>query len=116
MSAPFVSSICSGAGFNKNHTAATTTANINTAKVQTPISVDVANIDVGQTAVITVNVPDNATGEVTLEIDGVKYTANITDGKARFEIDNLTSGNKTIAESEFIRKQNDHCVSNNIVQ
>ena len=82
---------------DENHTAATKTANVNTAKAQTPISVELDNIDVGQTAIITVNVPDNATGEVTLEIDGVKYTANITDGKARFEIDNLTSGNKTIA-------------------
>ena len=46
---------------------------------------------VGQTAIITVNVPENATGNVTIEIDGVKYTTdNITGGKARFEIENFS--------------------------
>ena len=34
---------------------------------------------------------------MTIEIDGVKYTEEIDDGKAVFHIENLTDGSKTIA-------------------
>ena len=82
---------------DENHSNATITTVINTNKYEAPISVDVENISVGETAVITVNVPNNATGMVTIEIDGKSYELNITGGKAVFEIENLTGGNKTIA-------------------
>ena len=82
---------------DENHTAANTTGTATIPKLATPITVDVSNIHVGDTAEITVTVPDNATGNVTIEIDGKKYTAEINDGKAIFNIANLTAGNKTIA-------------------
>ena len=82
---------------DNNHEGTSTNATVTTPKLNAPISVDVSNIDVGDTAVITVNVPENATGNVTIEIDGVKYTEEIDDGKAVFHIENLTDGSKTIA-------------------
>ena len=74
-----------------------TASSVTVPKYDTPISVDVSDIDVGDTAVVTVTVPENATGNVTIEIDGVKYTSEIKDGKAVFNVENLTDGAKTIA-------------------
>ncbi|WP_407393829.1 Ig-like domain repeat protein [Methanobrevibacter sp.] len=82
---------------DENHEGTSTTSTVTIPKVETPISVDVDDIKVGDTAVITVNVPDDATGEVTIEIDGVKYTSEIKNGKAVFEVPDLTAGTKTIA-------------------
>ena len=65
-------------------------------KYDTPISVDIGDSEVGDPTIITVTVPDDTTGNVTIEIDGIEYTAVIKGGKATFEIDDLTSGNKTI--------------------
>ena len=82
---------------DENTEGTSTTSKVTVPKYDSPISVDVSSIDVGDTAVITVNVPDGATGNVTIEIDGVKYTEEIDDGKAVFNIGNLTDGSKTIA-------------------
>ena len=80
-----------------NFDGATTTSNATSPKHDTPISVYVDDITVGDTAVVTVEVPKDATGNVTIEIDGEKYTAQIKDGKAVFNIKDLPAGNKTIA-------------------
>ncbi|WP_406535443.1 Ig-like domain repeat protein, partial [Methanobrevibacter sp.] len=80
-----------------NYLDGTTTSKANIPKLETPISVEVSDINVGDTAEIVVTVPNGATGNVTIEIDGVKYTEKIKDGKATFNIENLTAGNKTIA-------------------
>lgn len=80
-----------------NFTGASTTSKVTAPKAETPISVTVNDINVGDTAKVTVNVPSDASGKVTIEIDGVKYTEEIENGKAVFEIDNLTAGTKTIA-------------------
>ena len=82
---------------DENTEGTSTKATITTPKLNAPISVDVSSIDVGDTAVITVNVPDGATGNVTIVIDGVNYTEEIKGGKAVFNIENLSAGNKTIA-------------------
>ena len=63
----------------------------------TPISADVSNIYVGDTEVIVVTVPEDATGQVRIEIDGKEYFADIDNGVARFEVENLTAGIKTVA-------------------
>ena len=74
----------------------TATATVHIPTYESPISVTVDDINVGDKAVITVTLPENATGNVTIEIDGVKYTEEINKGTATFEIENLTAGNKTI--------------------
>ena len=62
-----------------------------------PISVDVNDIYVGDVARINVTVIGNATGKVRLEIDGKEYFADIENGVAMFEVENLTAGVKTVA-------------------
>ncbi|MEE1129584.1 MAG: Ig-like domain-containing protein [Methanobrevibacter sp.] len=79
-----------------NHDGTSTTSKVTVPKQDTPVTVTVENIKVGDKATVTVNVPDNATGNVTVEIDGVTYTAPIKDGKATFEIADLKDGNKSI--------------------
>ena len=77
-----------------NHTNSTIKTNITAPKYDTPMNVIVGSI-VNGTAVVTVTVPKNATGNVTLRIDGMNYTAKIDDGKATIKLENLTGGAKT---------------------
>ncbi|MBQ6512857.1 Ig-like domain repeat protein [Methanobrevibacter sp.] len=78
------------------HNPATADGKATVPKHETPISIDVEDSKVGEKSTITVNVPEGATGNITLSIDGKQYTSEIKDGKATFEFDNLTAGNKTI--------------------
>ncbi|WP_296789228.1 Ig-like domain repeat protein [uncultured Methanobrevibacter sp.] len=78
------------------HSNATANATIDVSKRSTPISIDVENIKVGDKAVIKVNVAKDCDGNVTIEIDGKKYTEIVTDGVATFEIEGLTAGNKSV--------------------
>ena len=82
---------------DENFDGATTDAKATSPKLDAPVKVTVEDITVGDTAVVTVEVPKDATGTVTVEIDGEKYTAEIKDGKVVFNIKDLTAGNKTIA-------------------
>ena len=66
-------------------------------KYDTPISVSVEDINVGDTETVTVTVPEDATGTVTIEINGVEYTADVSNGKAVFNVDGLAFGEKTVA-------------------
>ncbi|WP_298499694.1 Ig-like domain repeat protein [uncultured Methanobrevibacter sp.] len=61
-------------------------------KVMPPVSVDAPEITVGEDGIITVTVPQDATGTITIEIEGKRYTADIENGKAVFIIRNLTEG------------------------
>ena len=63
------------------------------------IDVDVSNINVGETEVITVTLPANATGSVTIEVDGQVITKDLENGVATFEVTGLTAGNKTVSVS-----------------
>jgi hypothetical protein len=65
-------------------------------KYDSPIDVNIGDIEVGDTAVVTVSVPKDATGNVTIEVEGVEYTSEIKDGKATFNVEGLTYGNKTV--------------------
>ncbi len=66
-------------------------------KYDAPIEIITVPGGVGEDTVITVKVPENATGDATVEIDGVKYTSKVINGSATFRINNLTAGTKTIA-------------------
>ena len=66
-------------------------------KRSTPIRVDVSDIYVGDTATVTVHLPDGATGEVEIEINGKKYTGEAKNGKAVIKVSGLAFGDKTVA-------------------
>ena len=65
-------------------------------KSESPIKIDVKDGYVGDTITVTVTAPSDATGTVTVEIDGKKYTAEVKDGKAVIDIKGLTAGDKNI--------------------
>ena len=78
------------------HTNATANATATIPKYDTPITVNVTEIYNNGTAVLKVTVPVNATGNVTVTIDGKKYPGVIVNGTAIVKVDNLTAGNKTV--------------------
>ena len=80
-----------------NYASKSVTTTVNVPKYPTPISVDVDDIKVGDTAVITVTVPEGADGKVTIEIEGISYTQDVVGGRAIFHVDGLKEGDKTVA-------------------
>ena len=61
-------------------------------KVKPDMGMDAPEIKVGQDGVITVTVPEDATGTISITVDGKTYTASIKDGKAVFHISGLGPG------------------------
>ena len=84
---------------DENHTSEIINATVAINKIISPIKVVVTDIYVGDVAKINVTVPGNATGKIRIEIDGKAYFEPIDDGVARFKVENLTAGVKTVAVS-----------------
>jgi hypothetical protein len=84
---------------NANYNTATASNVFNVIKKNTTVDVEVEpSINVGETQVINITVDDvNATGNVTINIDGKNYTAELKDGKANFTTPILASGNHTVS-------------------
>ena len=82
-----------------NYNNATLNATVDIRQSDVPIDVTVQNITVGDVETIVVSVGNNATGNVTIYIDGKEYTEVIENGNATFVISDLTAGNKTVAVS-----------------
>jgi uncharacterized repeat protein (TIGR01451 family) len=68
-------------------------------KVKPHIDVDAPDITLGDDGVITVEMPSDATGTVTIEVDGRKYTATLKNGKAVFRVSGLKVGKHDIEVS-----------------
>jgi hypothetical protein len=67
-------------------------------KWNSDVNVTVGEIIEGIDTVITINVtPENATGKVLVEIDGVGYYVNLTNGSAELPVKDLDKGNHTIS-------------------
>ncbi|WP_298499480.1 Ig-like domain-containing protein, partial [uncultured Methanobrevibacter sp.] len=79
------------------HAPSSVNATVTGPKYDSPIEIITVPGGVGEDTVITVKAPEDATGNVTVEVDGVKYTAEIINGTATLTINNLTEGTKTIA-------------------
>ena len=88
-----------------NYLNSTVNSTVNIPKLDTPIGIEVSDIYVGDVARINVTVGENVTGEVRIEIDGKEYFSEVENGVARFEIENLTAGTKTVCAS-FIENGN----------
>jgi len=79
-----------------NYSGMTTNKSVTIPKYGTEIMIDVNDTNVGDVAKVIVTLAENVTGNVTIEIDGKKYT-NVTDsGVAVFNIEGLLAGNKTV--------------------
>ena len=102
---------------DENHSNVTFNATLHINKYETPITVQVGDIKVDGTAVVTVTVPKGVLDNVTIEIDGVKYNKTVTNGEAVFYITGLTAGNKTVtatyAGDKWYVFNSTHCYSDN---
>ncbi|SDA60724.1 Ig-like domain repeat protein, partial [Methanobrevibacter millerae] len=78
------------------HNSTSTTSVIDVPKYDTPINVEIGNITEGGSGIVTVTVPDGATGNVTVYVGGKEITTEVKDGVATVEIGNLTAGNHTV--------------------
>ena len=61
-------------------------------KLKPPVDIEAPEITVGEDGEIIVYVPDDATGTITIEIEGKRYTADIEDGMAIFIVPGLKVG------------------------
>ncbi len=68
------------------------TTTFNVLKLVPPVDIDAPTITVGEDGIIIVTVPDDATGTITIEINGKRYTQPIEDGEAIFIIPGLKVG------------------------
>ena len=68
----------------------------NVLKLTPPIDINSPDITVGEDGVITVTVPSDATGNITIEIDGKQYTQPVENGTAVFVIPGLQAGEHEI--------------------
>ncbi|WP_458404599.1 Ig-like domain repeat protein [Methanobrevibacter sp.] len=81
---------------DSNNAAMNLTKVVKIPKYATPITIEVNNTVVGNITRIIVHINENVTENVTIEIDGEKYSQNVTDGEAVFEIEGLIAGAKTV--------------------
>ncbi|MEE0025313.1 Ig-like domain-containing protein, partial [Methanobrevibacter sp.] len=68
----------------------------NVVKLNTTVSIDAKDIKLGEDAVITVTVNNQATGSITITVGGKDYTKDVDNGAAEFTVSNLTGGVKEI--------------------
>ena len=61
-------------------------------KIKPPIDIDAPDIKVDEDGKITVTVPDDATGTITIKINGKTYTKPVRNGKAVFIVKGLKVG------------------------
>ena len=80
------------AGSN-NYNDVSDSGKFNVYKVDSAIDVAVSDIKVGEDVVITVNLLGDATGEVTVTVDGKDYTANVVNGRATVSVPDLKASN-----------------------
>ena len=80
------------AGSN-NYNEVSDSGKFNVYKVDSAIGITVKDINVGEDAVITVKLFSDATGELTVTVNGKDYTANVVNGRATVYVSDLKAGN-----------------------
>jgi hypothetical protein len=74
----------------------TTTTRFEVTKSKAPISASGDYIEIGNDGTVTVNLPEDATGTVTIYVDGKKYTSKVVNGKATFKVPGLNKGDHNV--------------------
>ena len=80
------------AGSN-NYNEVSDSGKFNVYKVDSAIGITVKDINVGEDAVITVKLFSDATGELTVTVNGKDYTANVVNGRATVSVSDIKAGN-----------------------
>ena len=79
---------------NENYESVNASDVFNVNPIKPSINITVDDINIGDTLELEISLPDDATGNITVEIDGKNYTAPVKDGKAIISIPDLTAGDK----------------------
>ena len=79
---------------DKNYGSVSISDEFNVNGVNATISIDAADIDAGDDEIIVVTLPDDATGNITVNVDGKNYIVPVKNGKATITIPDLKVGNK----------------------
>ena len=77
---------------NNKYNPESNVSSFNIDSLTSSVVVSVENIKVGENAIITVYVSEDASGIVTVTVDGVDYNVTVNNGKAVFNISNLANG------------------------
>ena len=81
---------------DNNYNAAVATSSFTVSKVDSTMDVTVNDIVFGGDLIVDAVLPDDATGEVVITVNGVDYHVSIVDGKATGTIKDLTAGDHTV--------------------
>ena len=81
---------------DSNYNAAVATSSFTVSKVDSTMDVTVNDIVFGGDLTVDAVLPDDATGEVIITVDGTSYTAGINDGKATQVVKDLTAGSHVV--------------------
>ena len=81
---------------DNNYNAAVATSSFTVSKVDSTMDVTVNDIVFGGDLTVDAVLPDDATGEVIITVDGTSYTAGINDGKATQVVKDLTAGSHVV--------------------
>ena len=81
------------------------TSQVTVPKYDTPISASVNEIIVGETLIFTITVPNGATGNVSVVINGIPYNGTVNAGNAIVNVENIPIGNYT-AEISYMGDDN----------
>ena len=81
---------------NDNYNAVAENGDFKVNKIDSTVAINVNNIKVGEELTITVNVPSDATGDVTVSVDGKEYMVAIENGKAVKTISGLKADDYTV--------------------
>ena len=81
---------------NDNYNIVTENGDFKVNKIDSSVAVNVNNIKVGEELTVTVNVPSDATGDVTVSVDGKEYNVAIENGKAVKTIADLKANDYTV--------------------
>ena len=100
-------------GGDGNIEGVTLTGELNVNALNVTMDIDSTDVSVGEDEKITVTLPSGATGNVTVTVDGEKYTAPVGNGKAVITIPGLTAGSKN-AEVSYSGDGNYNPASGNV--
>ena len=81
---------------NDNYNIVTENGDFKVNKIDSTVAVNADDIKVGENVTVTVNVPNDATGDVIIIVDGVDYTVAIENGKAVKTIADLKANDYTV--------------------
>ena len=82
-----------------NYNPCENTTSFTVSKIKPEVSADAPDTTVGEKGHIEVNLPSDATGTVTITVNGKTYTALVENGKAIFDIAGLVAGTHNIEVS-----------------